>query len=205
MVTKGPMNMTRQFSESNRHLCEAGGSPLGCAVCPAGGFLSSNTVLTTKGWRFAGTLRDGDEVMTYGEGFVPIQQVVKTDSFSSRVPCPAHFWPLRIPAGVLDNQVPFLLLPDNSVLFDVEDDPEAEPALIPCRALMGRGGVTMEDPMQRQPVIALHFDRPQLVAVAGGAYVSCAGGELIDKAARVPVEMLGLSVARLAVSRRFPD
>lgn len=193
----------RRFSERNRHLCEAGGSPLGCAVCPAGGLLADNPVLTPTGWRDAGTLRSGDAVMTYGEGFVPVGQVGRTDSFSSRVPCPMHFWPLRIPAGVLDNDAPFLLLPDNAVLFDLDDDAQAEPVVIPARALMGRGGVTVQDPMQRQPVIALHFDRPQLVAAAGGAYLGCAGGELIDKPAPVPVEMLGLSASRSAVSRRF--
>ena len=174
--------MTRHFSESNRHLCEAGNSPLGCAVCPAGGLLSASRVLSSRGWVAARQVRRGDEVLTFDNGFVPVAGVDWTWSFSSIVPCPMHFWPLRVPAGLLGNVEDFMVLPDNSVLFEYESGGDVVSVAIPSRALMGRGGVQPTDPMKRQRVIQLHFEQPQLVAIENGAYQLFAGGELITEA-----------------------
>lgn len=189
----------RKFSESKRHLCEAGGHPEGCAVCSAFGLLAETEVMTATGWVPAGEIMPGEEVMTYADGFLPVLRVTRRPSFSSRVTCPGHFWPLMIAPGVLGNDRSFRLLPDDAVLFDTDPDDD-EPAMIPARALVGCAGVTPTDPAQRQPITELWFARPELVAVAGGAYVLCSEGTLQNPAV-VQVPTLGLSEARALTHR----
>ncbi|WP_071674069.1 Hint domain-containing protein [Nioella nitratireducens] len=183
-----------RFSESKRHLCEAGGHPDGCAVCSAFGLLDETEVMTPTGWVSAGQVMPGEEVMTYSDGFLPVLRVTRRPSFSSRVTCPGHFWPLMVAPGLLGNDRTFRLLPDDAVLFDT-DDAEDVPVMIPARAMIGCAGVVPCDPAQRQPVTELWFARPHLVAVAGGAYVLCSQGTG-QTSAVVDVPTLGLAEAR---------
>jgi hypothetical protein len=183
-----------------RPFCEAGNTPLACAACSASGLLSDNHVLTSRGMRAATEVREGDEVMTFDDGFVPVLAASTGDTFSSNVTCPMHIWPLLVPAGVLGNAAPIRVMPDNSVLFEYDGPSGIDFAVIPARVLLGHARVRADDPWERQPYVHLETEVPQMMAFDDGAYVMSHGSDILAQRPPDAVPVLSHTDARQLVA-----
>lgn len=139
------------------------------------GVVAGLPVATPDGWRLAGTLRQGDPVVTLG-GTAPLRGVFRATLGAGMA---RALWPLAVPQGALGNPVALLLPADQRVALGADGGM----MLLPARALCHWRGIAPVRPAG-QVVVALHFDAPQVVVAAGmlfgcaGDYARGAGGTL---------------------------
>lgn len=120
---------------------------------------------TAAGWRLAGALAVGEQVVTLG-GLAALRAVFRVRLVAGME---RGFWPLSLPAGALGNAVPLVLPPDQRVVVGADGGM----MLLPARALEHWRGVARVAPDGRA-VVRLCFDRPQVV-VGAGLLFACGG------------------------------
>jgi len=152
------------------------------------GVVSGTKVATEFGWRDVASLQAGDLVLTFDAGLQPITSVSRTPLWSGEGACPRSFWPLLVPAGILENDVAMVLLPRQGVMLesDVAEETLGDPfAIVPAAALEGVHGIERVFPQDDMCVVTLHFDCAQVVFAEQGALLFCAaGGDMLDTATR---------------------
>lgn len=152
------------------------------------GLVSGTKVATELGWRDVASLQEGDLVLTFDAGLQPVKSVSRTPLWSGPGACPRDFWPLLVPAGVLENDAAMVLLPRQGVMLesDVAEEAMGDPfALIPAAALEGVHGIERVFPQDDMCVVTLHFDCAQVVFAEEGALLFCAaGGDMLDAVTR---------------------
>lgn len=208
----GWKSATRQ--KTNR-MIEATGAYDGGATGVMSGIVAGTRVATTMGWRDVGALAPGDMVLTFDGGLQEIKTITRRPLWSGKTACPRAFWPLLVPAGVLDNSKPMMVLPRQGVMLesDVAETVLGDPfALIPAAALEGVHAIERVYPNDRIDVITLQFAKDQVVYAEQGALLFCPGAQdLIDIAAHeapapCPYEMLSeasaVALMRVATGRR---
>ena len=150
------------------------------------GLVSVTKVATALGWRDVNSLQEGDMVLTFDAGLQPVKRISRTPLWSGAGSCPTAFWPLLVPAGVLDNEAAMILLPRQGVLLesDAAEKTLGDPfALILAGTLDGALGIERVFPQDDMTVVTLHFDSAQVVFAEQGALLFCpAGGDLLDYA-----------------------
>ena len=148
------------------------------------GIITGTRVASRAGWCPIENVEAGSEVLTFDAGFQEVRSIERTPLWSSEMPCPQHAWPLEVPAGVLGNRDTLQLMPDQSILIEIDaaEDLFGDPfALIPVRALEGHCGVTRVMPATPRFVTTLRFDTEQIVFANSGAMFLCPSStDLLD-------------------------
>ncbi|MEL6508654.1 MAG: Hint domain-containing protein [Pseudomonadota bacterium] len=178
----------------------------------ATGLVSGTRVATRMGWRPVEALAVGDEVLTFDHGLQTVIELRRDIVWSAQTACPAHLWPLLIPAGALGNLRQTYLLPEQQVLVesDAAEDYLGDPfAMLPAGALEGFRGITRQRPTDMIEVVSLHFRRDEVVFANIGALFfqpksSCLVGDLADTVAQDYVA-LSMSAARELVEMMIID
>lgn len=151
----------------------------GDAAVPAGlasGLAAGTRVATTIGWRNVEGVISGDKVLTFDAGLQTVGKVTRGVLWSDPGACPAHLWPLMVPAGALGNQGPMTLLPEQSVMVESDTAEElfGDPfALMPASVLDGVRGIERVRPSTQISVTTLHFAEDQVVFGNIGALFFC--------------------------------
>lgn len=148
------------------------------------GIVSGTRVATALGWRDVASLQEGDLVLSFDGGLQPVKSITRTPLWSGPGACPQAFWPLLVPAGVLENEAPLTVLPRQGVMLesDAAEDVFGDPfALVSAAVLDGVHGIERVFPQDDMIVVTLHFDCEQVVFASHGTLMFCpAGGDLFD-------------------------
>lgn len=169
-------------------MMETTGAYDGGATGVMSGIVASTRVATAMGWREVGALQAGDMVLTFDGGLQKVAGITRRRLWDGMSPCPQAFWPLMVPAGVLENAKPVMLLPRQGVMLesDLAEELYGDPfALIPAAALEGTAGIERIYPNDPIDVISVHFDIDQVIFAEQGALLFCpAGQDLVQLAAQ---------------------
>lgn len=148
------------------------------------GIISGTRVASRSGWCPIERVERGTEVLTFDSGFQEVRAVERTVLWSDLASCPAHIRPLEVPAGVLGNRDTLYLMPDQSVLVEIDAAEElfGDPfALIPVRALQGVAGISRAVPDTQATATILRFDSEQVIFANSGAMFLCPSAvDLLD-------------------------
>ncbi|WP_158569173.1 Hint domain-containing protein [Pseudotabrizicola alkalilacus] len=145
----------------------------------AEGIFATTPIATPGGWRAAGELTPGAQVMTFDAGCQPVMRALVL-AFEN---APRGLWPLLVPAWAMDNREELVLLPEQKVLIeaDVAEDLYGDPfALIPARALEGLRGIARCRPPPLAVAVQLQFAQHQVIYASRGVLLSCGGDPLAD-------------------------
>ncbi len=140
------------------------------------GIMTGTRVATRAGWCPIEKVDAGTEVLTFDASFQEVRDVQRAPIWTDNKACPQHLWPLEVPAGVLGNRDTLMLMPDQSILVEIDaaevlfGDPFA---LIPVRALDGVCGITRVPPEPEMIATTLRFDAEQIVFANSGAMFLC--------------------------------
>ena len=140
------------------------------------GLVLGTLVGTQGGWRPVETLREGDKVMTFDSGLQAICETKHGLLCSPPMACPEPLWPLSVPRGVLGNDHAMTLLPEQPMLLesDAAEDIYGDPfILVPGAALEGWLGIQRVLPADPVEVVALGFEKDQIIYVNGSALAFC--------------------------------
>jgi len=141
---------------------------------PADGFLGGTKLHTPYGHVDVADLKPGAQVETFDNGMKEVRKVVQQRVWSNRRTRSLEHWPFLIPQDVLGNTAPIRLLQHQVVLLecDLVEKGIGDPfMLVPLRALEGFQGISPVQPVEEQILYHLVFERPEMVAIAQGAYV----------------------------------
>lgn len=140
------------------------------------GLLAGTRIATNVGWRPVEALAEGDQVLTFDGGLKTLVRVDRTVNWMSDAPCPESAAPLAVPAGLLGNQEPMYVLPQQGIVVesDLAEERTGDPfAVIPAGALRGLLGVKPVTPASPHAVIHLVFKEDQIVFAGNGALILC--------------------------------
>lgn len=154
----------------------AGPGGLGMGSRATSGFAGGALIATGRGWRPVESIAPGDQVLTFDRDLQPVRAVRRGHLWCGARPCPAPLRPLCAPVGTLGNAAPLTLLPEQNVLVesDMAERLYGDPfVLLPARLLAGARGIGRVLPAAPIEVIALHFERDEIVFANGGALVFC--------------------------------
>ncbi|RKF16580.1 hypothetical protein D6850_03245 [Roseovarius spongiae] len=150
------------------------------------GLITGTCVASRAGWCPIEDVQVGMDILTFDAGFQQVREVNRTPLWGEDGPCPPMMRPYEVPAGVLGNRDVLYLMPDQSVLIELDAAEKlfGDPfALIPVRALDGVRGCTRVVPPQRARVTVLRFDSEQIVFANSGAMFLCpCKTDLLDRA-----------------------
>ncbi len=142
----------------------------------AQGLIAGTLVATEMGWQPVEDLRNGDRVVTFDNGMCPVKAVRISTLWSAEVNAPRSVWPLLVPKKALGNRTEMRLLPEQSVLIE-SDEAEAlhgDPfLLVSASVLDGYKEITRVPPQREMIVVALEFDRDEVVYANGTTLVHC--------------------------------
>ena len=139
------------------------------------GLMAETPVATPQGWRAAGLLQPGDLVLGAAH---PPQPLLHSHPARLSGDQPEPFWPVHLPAGVLDNRTALLLLPQQPLLIDLclAADLYGDPCqMIPAAALVGWRGILRRPMPDGQGVVRLIFAAPQVIYASRGVLIACPG------------------------------
>ncbi len=140
------------------------------------GLIDGTRVATPGGWGSVQSINVGDEVLTFDAGFQRVAAVITDTVFDPEQVTPRGLWPVRVPAGVLDNRQDLLVQPHQGVLVESPDvrDKWGDPyAVIPGAALEVLQGVERVAPEGALQATLLVFAEDQMVFANGGALMFC--------------------------------
>lgn len=141
---------------------------------PESGLLARTRVETDKGWWRVEELQEGDLIYTRDGGLKPVRTIerlhLEADDYDGTRSI------VLIPAGVLDNCVPFFMLPEQRILIEsphTEATLGAPFALVPVRALVGHKGITPLHLPMPTDVYRLYFDEEEVIRINTGVMAHC--------------------------------
>ncbi len=140
------------------------------------GIAAGTRIATHMGWRPVEGICVGDWVLTFDHGYQMVTAVTRGSFFSAAGRHPDSALPVRVPAGVLGNTAPMLLLADQAVMIecDVVEELFSDPfVLIPARLLAGWRGMARVPQERPVEVVTLHFEADEVVHGEGGALILC--------------------------------
>ena len=148
------------------------GSARPCTDFQMRGITSGTRIATAKGWRKVEHVAVGDQVLTFDNGPQEVIAITRATQFVQPGAAPEFAHPIDVPAGVLGNAEPMVLLPEQNVMIE-SDEAEAlcgDPfALIPAKALVGYRGVERFRALRPFEVVTLHFANDEVIYAEGGA------------------------------------
>lgn len=179
------LNVTQSITDntSTRAHSNMGGQ----VVC----FLSGTLIHTAKGPRPIETLRPGDLVQTYDNGYQPLMMMAMR-----RVPGRGAFAPVRIREGTLGNSRDLWVSPQHRMLlsdWQVELAFGEREVILPATSLVGRNGITRQ-PMPEVLYCHMLFEAHQIVFAEGAPSESLHPG---------PQAMAGMAKESVAELRRL--
>mmetsp|Transcript_28961 Transcript_28961/g.55439 ORF Transcript_28961/g.55439 Transcript_28961/m.55439 type:complete len:223 (+) Transcript_28961:167-835(+) len=136
------------------------------------GFVAGTRVVTPGGWATVESLNVGDEVLTFDAGFQRVTALSTTPIFRHDYVTPRQFWPIFVPAGVLENRHGLLVQPGEGVLVESPSvrDKWGDPyAVIPGAALDVLEGTYRKEPATPLSAVLPVFAEDHMVFVNGGA------------------------------------
>ncbi len=142
----------------------------------AWGILNGTRVATEFGWRPVEAIAEGDLVLTFDGGALPVVVVERHVIWCKAEAANRDAWPLSVPAGALGNGEEMLLLPDQAVVIesDAAEDMYGDPfVLVAARTLDGVAGIAPVVPPPRLEVVTLRFAREEVVFANFGALFLC--------------------------------
>ena len=149
------------------------GSARPCTDFQMRGITSGTRIATAKGWRKVEHVAVGDQVLTFDNGPQEVIAITRATQFVQPGAAPEFAHPIDVPAGVLGNAEPMVLLPEQNVMIE-SDEAEAlcgDPfALIPAKALVGYRGVERFRALRPFEVVTLHFANDEVIYAEGGAH-----------------------------------
>ncbi|MDX2485714.1 MAG: Hint domain-containing protein [Pseudodonghicola sp.] len=151
-------------------------TPEGMVITGQGGVLSGTLVATERGWQPVETICAGDRLLSFDRGLQPVIEVQRERPRSHSGHAGALLRAIEIPAGVLDNEVPLWLMPDQGLLLESDKALEilGEPfALVPARALLGTKGIRLSVTGPGVSITTLAFERDEAIYIAGGPMLYC--------------------------------
>ncbi|MGR3572208.1 Hint domain-containing protein [Brevirhabdus sp.] len=176
------MQLTRMFvGEAAKDFREeAEAEELGVGY--AGGFAADARIATPFGYREAGTLKEGDLVMTVDDGWQPVKEVRHSKLWPTACDCPVPLWPLSVPARAFGGARSSLLMPGQYVLIEEETAMSlfgSFSVVIPAAQLDGFFGIARVVPRQCIGVVEIALEHDQVLLAEGGATILCPqqGGE----------------------------
>ncbi len=166
----GPMY--EHFRERPVYYRAESGSAPSCTDYQMRGITSGTRIATDKGWRPVETLSVGQRILTFDNGPQDIIAITRAVQFVHDDIAPDFANPIHVPAGVIGNSAPMVLLPEQNVMIE-SDEAEGRTgdpfALIPAKALVGFRGVERFRALRPFEVFTLHFENDELVYAEGGA------------------------------------
>lgn len=148
------------------------GSATPCTDYQMRGITSGTRIATADGWRPVDALAIGDQVLTFDNGPQEIVAITRTTQLAHDSVAPDFASPIDVPAGVIGNDEPIVLLPEQNVMIesDVAEAKTGDPfALVPAKALVGYRGVERFRALRPFDVFTLHFTDDEVIYVEGGA------------------------------------
>ena len=140
------------------------------------GLMAGTNVASNLGWRAIDALAVGDKVLTFDNGMKEITEIRRASMWLDAADTDEALWPVIVPAEVLGNRDELVLLGDQGVLVesDAVSDAHGDPfAVIPACALVGVRGIHRRQPQQHVELIAVHFEKEQIIYAEGGALLHC--------------------------------
>jgi hypothetical protein len=173
----------------------------------AEGIASGTQIATNNGWRPVDAIAVGDWVMTFDHGLRRVAAVKRAALRAGQGNCPKSLRLLAVPEGVLGNEFPMLLLPEQNVMIE-SDLAEAvfgdAFAIIPAASLEGYRGISRVDPHQTMDVIQLVFAQDEIIYANGMGLIHCGSIDCgrIDRMLDAPSNyaILPLDMARVLVA-----
>ena len=142
----------------------------------AEGLIAGTLVATEIGWQPVEDLRAGDRVVTFDNGMRSVKAVRVSTLWTAESNAPRNTWPLEVPKRALGNRENIRLLPDQSVLIET-DEAEAiygDPfMMVAAGVLEGYKGIIRVPPAREMTVVALEFERDEVVYANGTTLVYC--------------------------------
>ena len=134
--------------------------------------VAGTAVATPEGWRPVETLSVGEQVLTFDGGAQEVRHVSRRLWPGPGLPAPQPV--VRLPAGLVGNAAPLLLMPGQDVMVESDAAEEAwgDPfALVRASALVGTAGGELVLPEAPVVVVTLGCTEDEMLFVAGQAVV----------------------------------
>ncbi len=140
------------------------------------GLMAGTKLASNLGWRAIEALAVGDKVLTFDNGLQRIVDIRRQIFWLDAPDTNPASWPVIVPVGALDNRAELTLLADQGVIVESDGAADAfgDPfAVIPAHALTGIRGIHRAAPARQVELIAIYFDREEVVYAEGGALIHC--------------------------------
>lgn len=137
------------------------------------GLIAGTQIATKFGWRPVEALCAGDLVLTFDHGFRPIKALGRTVVWDGKGTCPEAACPIRIEAGLLENEQAFDVLPDQGVMVesDAAESHRGDPFAVICARALEKGDLAERTaPQERIEAIVLEFDEDEVIYGRGGIH-----------------------------------
>ncbi len=150
------------------------GSDMPCRDDQMRGITSGTRIATADGWRTVDALTIGDRIPTLDSGPQNLVAITRATRFVRKNTPPDFASPVHVPAGVIGNSEPMVLLPEQMVMIESDEalartgDPFA---LVPAKALVGYREAERFRALRSFEVFTLHFRNDEMIYVDGGALV----------------------------------
>lgn len=141
-----------------------------------GGLIGGTQVLVRDGWRLVEDLLPGEEVLTFDNGYQPLQAIRRVRHWEAGPKTARALWPLAIPPDVLGNKIPMVLAPGQPVLIesDVAENYYGDPfAMVRAASLHGRQGIKPIAPPEGIQGYQLGFRKDEVIYVNGSTLTLC--------------------------------
>lgn len=141
------------------------------------GIASGTPVLTESGWLVVDDLTEGDRVMTFEHGPLPVTSI-RSRTFGADK---STYWPngiVYVPAGALGPGDAYYLLPGQQIMLPSEIAVsmfEDIATLIPAAAMIGIRGICRVMPVDLLEIFEVRLPRESVIETAGGTWLRCPG------------------------------
>lgn len=140
------------------------------------GLLSGTHVATSLGWRLVETLREGDRLVTFDNGLMPLREVSMHPLWNGPSRCPRRRWPLHLAQGALGNRGVLHVMPQQEIMLEC-DEAEAlfgDPyTVVSAEAFANLAGTERVAPTPDTLVVTLQFDEDQVIFAKEGVMFLC--------------------------------
>ncbi|MEQ6248779.1 Hint domain-containing protein [Sulfitobacter sp. HNIBRBA3233] len=140
------------------------------------GLIAGTRVASNLGWRAIDALAVGDKVLTFDNGMQEVVAVRRASVWLDAPETGETLWPVVVPEGALDNREEMVLLPEQGVMVesDAAQDMHGDPfVILTAQSLVGLRGIYRRRPAMRVELVAVYFERDEVIYAEGGALIHC--------------------------------